>query len=144
MKKFALAAAAAAATFTAAAPAAHASHKREPVAACANKFCTKDRPGIPSCHRFKQDTQVARCFIKRAAAHYHQDQSLALAISYRESHWHPKATNSSSGAAGLYQFMPTTWQNSPYGKHHSAYQPRWAALGAMWYWSHGGYYHWSL
>jgi len=46
-------------------------------------------------------------------------------------------------AAGLYQFARVTWAHSPY-RHHSPYNPRWAALAAMWYWAHGGYHHWSV
>jgi hypothetical protein len=111
-------------------------------AACANRFCTKDRAGAKSCRRFDKVQNVSRCFIKRAAAHYGQSPAQALAISYRESRWHPHATNSSSGAAGLFQFMPTTWQHTPYRKH-SPYHPRWASLAAMWLWSKGGYHHWT-
>jgi membrane-bound lytic murein transglycosylase MltF len=29
----------------------------------------------------------------------------------QESHWNPKARNKSSGAYGIFQFMPTTWGN---------------------------------
>lgn len=143
MKQYLVAACLAAVTTVAAVPPAHAASKREPQAACANTFCTKDRPGTPSCHRFVKDINVTRCFVKRAAAHYGQSERQALAISYRESRWHPHATNSSSGAAGIYQFMPVTWAHQPY-KHHSPYQPRWAALAAMWFWDHGGYHHWAL
>ncbi|MEA3193963.1 MAG: Transglycosylase domain [Betaproteobacteria bacterium] len=116
---------------------------RSGAVACANKFCTRDAPGAKSCRRFDKRANVSRCFITRAAAHYGQSKAQALAISYRESRWNPHATNSSSGAAGLFQFMPVTWQHTPYRKH-SPYQPRWASLAAMWLWSKGGYHHWSL
>ena len=113
------------------------------VAACANPFCTKLKPSAPSCRRFDRRKVQSKCFIKRAAAHFGQSTSLAMSIAHRESRFDPKATNSSSGAAGIYQFMPTTWAHTPYRKH-SPYNPRWAALGAMWMWAHGGYGHWSL
>jgi hypothetical protein len=122
---------------------AYAKGSSRPQAACANKFCTKDRADAPSCRRFDDVKTVSRCFVKRAALHYHQSPAQALAISYRESRWNPRATNSSSGAAGLFQFMPTTWAHTPYRKH-SPYHPRWASLAAMWLWSKGGYHHWSL
>jgi hypothetical protein len=51
-------------------------------------------------------------------------------------------TNSSSGAAGLYQFMPGTWAHTPY-RRHSPYSPKWASLAAMWMWKRGGQHHWS-
>ena len=109
---------------------------------CANRLCTKDRPQVRSCWRFHADRSVARCFISRAAARYGQSRSEAFYIAWRESRFHYRTTNGSSGAAGLYQFMPTTWAHSPY-RHRSPYNPRWAALAAMWYWAHGGKYHWA-
>jgi soluble lytic murein transglycosylase-like protein len=115
-----------------------------PLATCADKLCTKDRPHSPSCYRYDRRQNEARCFIVRAARFYHQPQGLALSIAYRESRWNPGVTNRSSGAAGLYQFMPRTWRYTPYGKRgKSAYNPRWASLGAMWMWAHGYYSHWG-
>jgi hypothetical protein len=109
---------------------------------CANRLCTKDIPKTKSCWSLHSRTKVARCFIKRAALHYKQPVSQAYYIAHRESRYNWRVTNSSSGAAGLYQFMPRTWQSTPYRKH-SPYQPRWAALAAMWMWKHGGYSHWN-
>ncbi|MEA2422888.1 MAG: Transglycosylase domain [Thermoleophilaceae bacterium] len=109
---------------------------------CANRLCTKDKPNTPSCFTLNSRTMVARCFIKRAARHYRQPTSQAYYIAHRESRYDWRVTNRSSGAAGLYQFMPRTWASTPYRKH-SPYQPRWAALAAMWMWAHGGYSHWN-
>ncbi len=114
-----------------------------PDAFCSNRLCTKDRPHRPSCWRFETRANVSKCFVRRAARHFGESQDQALAIAYRESRLDYKQTNSSSGAAGLFQFMPTTWAHTPYG-HKSPYHPRWAALGAMWMWAHGGSSHWSL
>jgi Transglycosylase SLT domain len=108
---------------------------------CANRLCTRDLPRTPSCWRLRHDSSIARCFIARAAARYGQPRSQAFYIAWRESRYHWRVTNRSSGAAGLFQFMPTTWAHSPY-RHRSPYNPRWAALAAMWYWAHGGMYHW--
>ena len=110
---------------------------------CANRLCTRDQPQRKSCWRYDKRENVSKCFIRRAARHFHQSRSQAYAIAYRESKFDYKVTNSSSGAAGLYQFMPTTWSNTPYGRK-SPYHPRWASLAAMWMWKHGGYSHWSL
>ena len=115
--------------------------KAKPAAACANKFCTRDVKAAPSCRRFAKAKTEAKCFIKRAAANFGQDYGTAKTIAYRESRLNPKATNSSSGAAGLFQFMPGTWASTPYRKR-SVYHPRWAALAAMWMWSKGGQHHW--
>ena len=116
---------------------------RSPSDPCANRLCTNYRPGTPSCWKRHGHTRIARCFIYRAARHYRQSTQQALSIAHRESRLNWRATNSSSGAAGLYQFMPRTWQSTPY-RHHSPYHPKWAALAAMWMWKRGGYSHWSL
>jgi hypothetical protein len=110
---------------------------------CANRLCTKDRPRTPSCWRYDARKKVARCFIGRAARHFHQSKSQAFYIAWRESRYNWKVTNPSSGTAGLYQFARRTWESTPYRKH-SPYHPRWAALAAMWMWKHGGYSHWSV
>jgi soluble lytic murein transglycosylase-like protein len=109
---------------------------------CANRLCTKDVADTPSCWRNDGRRETARCFIARAAAHYGQSRSRAFQIAYRESRYNWRVTNSSSGAAGLFQFMPRTWEHTPY-RRHSPYHPRWAALAAMWMWKHGYYSHWS-
>jgi hypothetical protein len=110
---------------------------------CADRLCTKEKPGHKSCWRFDARENVSKCFIKRAARHYKQSRDEALYIAHRESRYDYKQTNSSSGAAGLYQFMPTTWANTPYGRK-SPYNPRWASLGAMWMWAHGYESHWAI
>jgi hypothetical protein len=115
-----------------------ASKHRDP---CANRHCTRYKTNTPSCWDQHGRTRIARCFIARAATHYRQSKSQAYHIAWRESRYNWRVTNRSSGAAGLYQFMPRTWQHTPYRKH-SAYHPRWAALAAMWMWAHGGYSHW--
>jgi soluble lytic murein transglycosylase-like protein len=113
-------------------------------ATCADKLCTKDKPHSASCYRYKRRQNEARCFIVRAARFYHQPQGLALGIAFRESRWNPGVTNRSSGAAGLFQFMPRTWRYTPYGRRgKSPYNPRWASLGAMWMWAHGFRSHWA-
>jgi membrane-bound lytic murein transglycosylase B len=122
--------------------AAPATAAKKPTNPCANRLCTKYKPHTGRCWDYSTRTKVSRCFIRRAARHFDQPLSQAYYIAHRESRYNYKATNSSSGAAGLYQFMPRTWASTPYRKH-SAYNPRWASLAAMWMWKHGGYHHWS-
>jgi Transglycosylase SLT domain len=110
---------------------------------CANKLCTKDRPQAASCWKLKTREKISRCFIKRAAAHYHQNTGHALYIAHRESRFNYRVTNPSSGTAGLYQFARQTWNSTPYHKK-SPYNPRWASLAAMWMWAHGGISHWNV
>jgi soluble lytic murein transglycosylase-like protein len=114
----------------------------KPANPCANRLCTKYKPHTSHCFDHSTRTKISRCFIRRAARHFHQPLSQAYYIAHRESRYNYRATNSSSGAAGLYQFMPRTWGSTPYHRH-SPYNPRWAALAAMWMWKHGGYSHWS-
>jgi len=109
---------------------------------CANRLCTKDKPRVKSCKRFEHRKRVARCFIRRAARHFHQPKRQALYIAWRESRYNWRVTNPSSGTAGLYQFARRTWESTPY-RHRSPYSPRYASLAAMWMWKHGGYSHWS-
>ena len=116
---------------------------RSPAGPCANRLCTKDDARAKSCWNRGGQRAIARCFIRRAARHYDQSTSLAFHIAHRESRYNWRVTNSSSGAAGLFQFMPRTWQSTPY-RRHSPYHPRWASLAAMWMWKRGGYSHWSL
>ena len=97
---------------------------------CANKLCTKDKPSTPSCWKQKTRAKISRCFIRRAAAHYHQDVNHAFYIAHRESRYNYKVTNPSSGTAGLFQFAHRTWQSTPYGKK-SPYNPRWASLARI-------------
>ena len=110
-------------------------------ATCANRLCTKDRPHVKSCWRHDRRKRVAKCFIRRAARHFHQSKRRAYYIAWRESRYDWHARNP-SGAGGLYQFMPGTWRHTPY-RHHSRFNPRWASLAAMWMWKHGGYSHWA-
>ena len=114
-----------------------------PAGACANRLCTKYDRGTPSCWKRASRVRIARCFIYRASRHYGESTRLALQIAFRESRLNWRVTNASSGAAGLYQFMPRTWQSTPY-RRHSPYHPKWAALAAMWMWKRGGLSHWSL
>ena len=135
---------AAAAAFVAllATPAVHQAHAG-PGDACATRLCWKNQPGTESCYERRSRTAVSKCFIRRAAAHFGESKRHAYAIAHRESRFNPRVVNSSSGASGLYQFMPGTWASTPYHKK-SVFSPKWAALGAMWMWSRGGYSHWAL
>ena len=110
--------------------------------ACANRLCTDTRPAAKRCKSEPTRERVAKCFITRAARHYRQSRAKAVQIAWRESRFNWRATNSSSGAAGLFQFMPRTWGATPY-RRYSPYNPRWASLAAMWMWKRGYQSHWS-
>lgn len=109
---------------------------------CANRLCTEDKPGTQSCRTlFSRYDRISRCFITRAAVHFHQPRSLALYIAHRESRYQWWIVNA-YGYAGLYQFGTRLWSKTPY-RGYSRLAPRWAALAAMRTWAHGGYHHWT-
>jgi uncharacterized protein YraI len=74
--------------------------------------------------------------IYAAAAMYGQNGDAMLAVASCESVLDPNATNSSSGAAGLFQFLPSTWVTTPYGGYN-IYDPVANAQAAAWMWSVG-------
>lgn len=76
---------------------------------------------------------VVKSCLHRAAIHRGVSYSLMLYLAWRESRYQPGATNSQSGAAGLLQFLPSTWAGSwnPY-RARSPYSAKWNALaGAL-------------
>ena len=53
-----------------------------------------------------------------------------------ESRLNPNARNLSSAATGLFQFLPSTWRSTPYGRF-DIYSPYASALAAGWMHQHG-------
>jgi soluble lytic murein transglycosylase-like protein len=135
----ACAVAALAVTLLSASPAAAASRAGD--GPCKGRLCKKDVPQAKKCWTYDGRKATARCFIRRAAKHFGQPRQQAYTIAYRESRYNWKATNPSSGTAGLYQFKRSTWESTPYARY-SPYHPRWASLAAMWMWKRGMQSHW--
>jgi soluble lytic murein transglycosylase-like protein len=69
-------------------------------------------------------------------------QSWALRIAKCESNYNPYAVNRSSGASGLFQFLPSTWAASPY-RAQSVFDPTANAHAAAWLYQHSGPNQWS-
>lgn len=65
----------------------------------------------------------------------------ALRVAYCESHYNPYAVNSSSGAAGLFQFLPSTWAHSPYASQ-SPFDPVANSRAAAWLYARSGPNQW--
>jgi hypothetical protein len=64
-------------------------------------------------------------------------QTWALRVGYCESHYNPYAVNRSSGASGLFQFLPSTWANTP--QHASSpFDPVANAQAAAWLYHRSG------
>jgi uncharacterized protein YraI len=74
--------------------------------------------------------------IYAAAARYGQNGDALLAVASCESGLNPNAVNSSSGASGLFQFLPGTWATTPYA-NQSIFDPVANAEAAAWMWSVG-------
>jgi hypothetical protein len=75
----------------------------------------------PSVHRI----------ISVAASAYGQSYRLLVNKAECESGLWPYARNPSSGASGLFQFLPSTWRTTPLA-HQSIYDPFANALAAAW------------
>ena len=65
----------------------------------------------------------------------------AINVAYCESRYHPNSVNTSSGASGLFQFLPSTWAFTP--EHASSpFDPAANAQAAAWLYSRDGPSQW--
>lgn len=79
--------------------------------------------------------------IRLAAFTYGVDADRMRRVAFCESRLDPGARNGSSGASGLMQFLPSTWQSNRYGAAgFSVWNPLASALGAAY---HASRYGWS-
>ena len=66
-------------------------------------------------------------------------QTWALRVANCESHYNPNAFNNSSGASGLFQFLPSSWARTPQGRQGlSVFDPAANAQAAAWYYNATG------
>jgi uncharacterized protein YraI len=77
-----------------------------------------------------------------AATRYGQSPAAMIAVARCESNLDPRAVNRSSGASGLFQFLPGTWRTTPYAGE-SIFDPRANANAAAWMWSVGRRGEWN-
>lgn len=80
--------------------------------------------------------------IYNAAAIYGQSGGDLLRVAQCESGLNPNAVNGSSGASGLFQFMPGTWATTPYAGQ-DIFDPVANAEAAAWMWANGRRGEWS-
>ena len=69
-------------------------------------------------------------------------QTWALRVAMCESGYNPYAVNRSSGASGLFQFLPSTWAGSP-EHNQSVFDPTANATAAAWLYGRSGGAPWS-
>lgn len=61
----------------------------------------------------------------------------AMNVAYCESRYHPNSVNSTSGASGLFQFLPSTWGGTPWAGQ-SPFDPAANAMAAAWLYARYG------
>jgi hypothetical protein len=66
----------------------------------------------------------------------------AMNVAYCESRYHPTSVNTSSGASGLFQFMPSTWSGTPWHAQ-SPFDPVANAQAAAWLYHTYGPQRWT-
>jgi peptidoglycan hydrolase CwlO-like protein len=66
----------------------------------------------------------------------------ALRVAKCESNYNPDAVNPWSGTEGLFQFMPSTWRSTPYGRQN-VFDPWYNSLGAAWLYQRDGPGQWQ-
>jgi len=80
--------------------------------------------------------------IYAAADAYGQPRDDMLRVADCESNLNPNAVNGSSGASGLFQFMPGTWATTPYADQ-DIFDPVANANAAAWMWDNGRRNEWT-
>ena len=92
-------------------------------------------------------TAAVRCAIARAAVKHGVDAGHLERIAWCESKWQPGAFNPASGAAGLFQFIPQTWEWAQHRAGFEGFTPydvQVASMAAAWLLSQpGGWRHWA-
>ena len=96
---------------------------------------TLDRASASSEHG-KPPARVAHA-IRLASTTYGMPYHEAVRVAWCESRWNPRARNPRSTAAGLMQFLDSTWARTPYARLDPL-DPYANALAAGWLWRANG------
>jgi Transglycosylase SLT domain len=81
-------------------------------------------------------------FISDAAKQYNQSESAMVRVARCESALDPCAVNRSGPYYGLFQFLKSTWNTTPYGDR-DIYDPEAQALATAWMWKQGRKNEWA-
>jgi hypothetical protein len=81
-------------------------------------------------------------FIAQAAKEYGQSESAMVRVARCESVLDPCAVNRSGPYYGLFQFLKSTWQTTPYGDR-DIFDPEAQSLAAAWMWKQGRRNEWA-
>jgi hypothetical protein len=81
-------------------------------------------------------------FIAKAAKKYGQSENAMVRVARCESNLDPCAYNGSGPYYGLFQFLKSTWKQTPYGDKN-IYDPKAQALATGWMWKQGRKNEWA-
>lgn len=81
-------------------------------------------------------------FISSAANKYGQNKNAMVRVARCESNLDPCAVNRSGPYYGLFQFLKSTWKNTPYG-NKNIYDPKAQAMATAWMWKEGRKNEWA-
>lgn len=81
-------------------------------------------------------------FISNAAKKYGQSESAMVRVARCESNLDPCAVNRSGPYYGLFQFLKSTWSDTPYGDQN-IYDPEAQAMATGWMWKEGRKNEWA-
>jgi hypothetical protein len=81
-------------------------------------------------------------FISSAAKKYGQSNNSMVRVARCESNLDPCAVNRSGPYYGLFQFLKSTWKDTPYGDQN-IYDPKAQAMAAAWMWNEGRKNEWA-
>jgi hypothetical protein len=98
------------------------------------------QPGTVSATTYTED-EIKR-IIRQAADMYEQPRRDMLRVAYCESRYNPRAYNPSGPYYGLFQFLQSTFNSTPYADHN-IYNPKANARAAAWMWSVGRRNEWA-
>jgi hypothetical protein len=101
----------------------------------------KTKPKSGSCTVRHSEQQILD-FIAEAAKKYGQSKSDMIRVARCESALDPCAVNPSGPYYGLFQFLKSTWQTTPYGSS-DIFDPEAQALAAGWMWQQGRKNEWA-
>jgi soluble lytic murein transglycosylase-like protein len=88
-------------------------------------------PDIGPSVRHQCRAGIITACIDRAAWRWRVDRWMLRRKAWCESRNDPRAVNAQTGASGLFQFLPSTWQRTPY-RRRSIWSAEWNAMAAAW------------
>ena len=102
---------------------------------------SKGSGGGDSCHYNNSEKEILS-FISKAAKKYGQSASAMERVARCESVLDPCAYSKAGPYYGLFQFLKSTWKETPYGDRN-IYDPEAQSLATAWMWKEGRKNEWA-